>query len=102
MQVISKDQLVNVLQQLKEDKRIITLPCKVKDLIDTLISHNEVISLWCKEDQHHSKMLWKSEGHKIPEEYLNQKIIKIFGCIPEKISESDTINILIKFNKEDE
>lgn len=73
---------------------------KVKDLIDTLISHNEMISLWYEnpEDNNQYYLQHKSEGHMIPKNLLNQEVIKIFSCVPG----SDSINILIKINQEEE
>jgi hypothetical protein len=75
----------------------------VKDLIDTLISHNDIIALWGEndpwgedEDKNHSYLLWKGMGWNIPNNLSNLEVIRIVGTIPESITEADTINILIK------
>ena len=73
----------------ENEKIAINIPCKVVDLIDTLISHNELIALWSIEDpygneenKNYSYLEWRGMAHKIPE---------IF-----KYREADCMNILIK------
>lgn len=68
----------------------------VKDLIDTLISHNETVALWRDNESATKERIWKGMAHELPHNLLNQELIRIFGVIPESIAESDTINILCK------
>ena len=82
----------------KEHNRFVELPCKVKDLKDTIISHNEVVGIWerrkNKEGRYHA-LLWKGMAWDIPEEYLDRTFLKIFGTVPESIAEADTVNISV-------
>ena len=82
----------------KDRNRFVELPCKVKDLIDTIISHNEVVGIWerrkNKEGRYHA-LLWKGMAWDIPEEYLDRTFLKIFGTVPESIAEADTVNISV-------
>ncbi|WP_294465542.1 hypothetical protein [uncultured Ruminococcus sp.] len=82
----------------KDRTLFIELPCKVKDLIDTIISHNEIVGIWerrkNKEGRHHA-LLWKGMAWDIPEEYLDRTFLKIFGTVPESITEADTVNISV-------
>ena len=81
----------------KDKSKFIELPCKVGEAIDTLFSHNEIISLWYNmpNDKDHSFLLWKGEAWNLPEKYKEQRVIKFKGIIPETISEADTLNMLI-------
>lgn len=82
----------------KDRNRFIELPCAVKDLIDTIISHNEIVGIWerrkNKEGRYHA-LLWKGMAWDIPEEYLDRTFLKIFGIVPESITEADTVNIAV-------
>lgn len=82
----------------KDRNRFVELPCKVKDLIDTIISHNEIVGIWerrkNKEGRYHA-LLWKGMAWDIPEEYLDRTFLKIFGTVPESITEADTVNIAV-------
>lgn len=82
----------------KDRNRFVELPCKVKDLIDTIISHNEIVGIWesrkNKGGRYHV-LLWKGMAWDIPEEYLDRTFLKIFGIVPETITEADTVNISV-------
>ena len=82
----------------KDHNRFVELPYKVKDLIDTIISHNEIVAIWerrkNKEGRYHA-LLWKGMAWDIPEEYLDRTFLKIFGIVPESIAEADTVNISV-------
>ena len=70
----------------------------VKDIVDNIISHNEIVAIWCvdiDENLYH-RCLWRGMAWQIPEEYGNMTFSKIFGCIPESIMQADTINIEVK------
>ena len=68
---------------------------KVKDIIDTIISHNEIICLWVEDedDPHFSKQLWRGHAHKLPKEYSEYRFLSISGVCAESLYQSDTINI---------
>ena len=82
----------------KDRNRFVDLPCKVKDLIDAIISHNEIVGIWerrkNKEGRYHA-LLWKGMAWDIPEEYLDRTFLKIFGTVPESITDADTVNIAV-------
>lgn len=67
----------------------------VKDLIDTIISHNSVIELYeeSKDDPHYSVRIWKGMAHHLPEHFGRYKFLSIVGSICENIADSDHINI---------
>ena len=80
----------------KDRNRFIELPCKVKNLIDTIIGHNEIVGIWERQKNKYgsySILLWRGMAWDIPEEYLGRTFLKIFGIAPEKIGEADTVNI---------
>ena len=82
----------------KDRNRFVELPCKVKDLIDTVISHNEIVGIWERrknKDGRYHALLWKGMAWDIPEEYLDRTFLKIFGTVPESITEADTVNISV-------
>ena len=82
----------------KDRNRFVDVPCKVKDLIDAIISHNEIVGIWERrksKEGRYSVLLWRGMAWDIPEEYLDRTFLKIFGTIPEKISLSDTVNIAV-------
>lgn len=64
----------------------------LNDAIDTVFSHNEIVSIW-KHEREYDILLWHGMAHEIPKEYLSHNNWRIFGTIPEKISSADTINI---------
>ena len=68
---------------------------KVSDIIDTMISHNSIVSLYV-DIGHSSKEVWHGMAHRSPEKYLNREFVRIFGAIADGINTSDTIRILIK------
>ena len=82
----------------KDRNRFVELPCAVKDLIDKVIGHNEIVAIWerrkNKEGGYHA-LLWKGMAWDIPEEYLDRTFLKIFGTVPESITEADNVNILV-------
>ena len=82
----------------KDRNRFVELPCAVKDLIDKVIGHNEIVAIWerrkNKEGRYHA-LLWKGMAWDIPEEYLDRTFLKIFGTVPESITEADTVNISV-------
>ena len=84
-------------EDLEEQGGLLRLPCKVGEAVDKLFSHNEVVALWYDKpsDKNHSYLLWRGMAHQIPKEYKENRILKFKGIIPERFSESDTINLLI-------
>ena len=85
-------------EHFKDRNRFVELPCKVGNLIDIIIGHNEIVGIWeqikDKEGRYHI-LLWRGMAWDIPEEYLDRTFLKIFGTISEKTSESDTVNIAV-------
>lgn len=73
----------------------ITKHCKVKDLVGKMFSHNEIISLWVNITPESDERIWRGEAWRIPEEYKNVVVKRIFSVIPETIWEAGTINILL-------
>lgn len=75
---------------------------RVCDLVDKIFSHNEVVALWKEEkgEISYHKLLWRGMAWDIPEEYKTCKFVKIFGTIPESITEADTVNIEIVFEND--
>lgn len=88
---------IRELAQADREGRCVVLPCKVSDAIDTMFSHNEIIALWYDrpKDGDHSYLLWRGEAWRLPKKYKDQRILRFKGIIPEKISEADTINLLV-------
>lgn len=88
----------------EEQGLLLRLPCKVKNLIDKVILHNEVVALWFEVvagDKAYDELIWKGMAWGIPEAYKQCEVVKIFGIIQESIYETDIINIRIKLTKEE-
>ena len=87
-----------ICEHFKDLNRFVDLPCKVKDLIDAIISHNEIVGIWERrksKEGRYSVLLWQGMAWDIPEEYLDRTFLKIFGTVPESITEADNVNILV-------
>ena len=71
---------------------------KLHETVDKFFSHNEIVALWKEEKDEISyhKLLWRGMAWDIPKEYKTCKFVKIFGTIPESITEADTINIEVE------
>ena len=72
---------------------------KIKDWIDNIFSHNEIIALWetlYDDDLSYHSLIWRGEAWRLPEEYKSYEAINIFGTIPETIIKADTINIEVE------
>lgn len=85
-------------EHFKDRNRFVELPCKVKDLIDKVISHNEIVAIWERrknKEGRYSVLLWRGMAWDIPKEYLDRTFLKIFGTVPESITEADTVNIAV-------
>lgn len=92
----------------KDIRTFMKLPLRIRDLIDVIISHNEIIAIWetiydeekeiwCR------NLLWQGMGWDMPGEYSNRFVESVFGTIPENIDKSDTINICVSpENKDDQ
>ena len=75
------------------------MPCKVADLIDVIISHNERVGIWVEYrngDESGCALLWKGMAHELPRQHLNSRFVRIFGLIPETIMDADIINIIVE------
>lgn len=64
------------------------------DAAGIIFSHNDIIALWEKEEEH-DVLIWYGMAWNIPKEYQNIERWQIFGAIQDKITESDRINIAI-------
>ena len=72
------------------------LSLKIKDLVDIIFSHNEIIELCVSvedDDVSYSKTIWRGHAHELPSELGEYDFIRIFGCVSESIYKSDTIYI---------
>lgn len=89
----------SVIRLMDEQPTVSFIP-KVEMLVDTIISHNEIVALWCeiqsKENGRYSELLWRGMAWDIPEEYKKLAVVRLFGTIPESIWQADTINILVE------
>ena len=73
------------------------LKLTIKDLIDIIFSHNEIIEL-CEpkvneEGIYYSQTIWRGHAHQLPKEYEDYQFLRIFGCVAESIYHSDTLYI---------
>ena len=86
----------------EEQGLLLKLPCKVGDVVDKLFSHNEIISLWVevKEEIIFKRLIWNGMAWNIPENLKQCNFEKIFGTIPQQITQADVINIVITSSKE--
>ena len=90
--------------QLKDQGRLLILPCEVGDVIDKLFSHNEIVALWIekKKEISYHEVVWNGMAWDIPEVLKKSRFVKIFGTIPMAISEADHINIEVILDEEAE
>lgn len=88
----------------EEQGLLLIEPCDVEDIIDKLFSHNERVSLWVsvKEEITYHQLIWSGMAWDIPEVFKSCYFVKIFGTIPEKITQADIINIEVVLTKEAE
>lgn len=70
---------------------------KIREAIDYIFSHNEIVALWeiNPADAHYSNRIWKGMAWEIPDNFLDCENWKIFGTIPNSIVEADVLNIRI-------
>lgn len=96
---LEKARVTNNSYSMKE--RANKLNITVGQATDILFSHNEIIALWYipEKDPHMKHELYHGEAWATPKEYQDLKLIRFFGAIPEKISEGDRINILVKVDE---
>ena len=75
------------------------LTLTIGDLIDIIFSHNEIIELCVDEASiedpriTYHKTIWRGHAHQLPNKYKDYTFLRIFGCISENITKSDTIYI---------
>lgn len=79
-------------------KRIF-FPRKVRNLIDTIISHNERVSI-CRKFvdgyERGTKSFWQGMAHEIPSELLDMRFVRLFAAIPMSIMDADVIHIEVE------
>lgn len=83
----------------EEQGLLLRLPCKLGDIIDRVISHNEIVTLMFETEVNSFRCLqhfWTGMAWNIPKEYLELPFVKIHGVVPDKITEADTIWIEVR------
>lgn len=91
-------------EDLEEQGRLIELPCKLKNTIDVIFSHNEIVTLMCDGvDENGVRCclhFWHGMAWNIPKEYLELPFVKIHGVVSDK---SDTLYVEVdaKFTSEE-
>lgn len=83
----------------RDDRRTITLPMTVKEFIDNMISHNEIIALWFKDGDGH-KRFYCGEAWATPEKYLDLPMLRVFGVVVDNVLESDAINLVVEITED--
>lgn len=90
-------------EDLEEQGRLIELPCKLKNVIDVIFSHNEIVTLMCDGvDENGTRCylhFWHGMAWNIPKEYLELQFVKIHGVVSDKL---DTLYVEVdaKFTSE--
>lgn len=89
-----KEQLYKWLRELREykslekKKRLLKLPCKLKDVVDVIFSHNEVVTLicdrMCEDCVKRYLHIWHGMAWEIPKEYLEMRFLKVHGVVSDK------------------
>ena len=83
----------------EEQGLLLRLPCRLGDIIDKIISHNETVTLMFETEVCSFRGLqhfWHGAAWNIPKEYLELPFVKIHGVVPDKITEADTIWIEVR------
>lgn len=83
----------------EEQGLLLRLPCRLGDIIDRIISHNETVTLMFETEVSSFRGLqhfWHGAAWNIPKEYLELPFVKIHGVVPDKITEADTIWIEVR------
>ena len=86
-------------EDLEEQGLLLRLPCRLGDIIDRIISHNEIVTLMFETEVCSFRGLqhfWHGMAWNIPKEYLELPFVKIHGVVPDKITEADTIWIEVR------
>ena len=83
----------------EEQGLLLRLPCRLGDIIDRIISHNEIVTLMFETEVCSFRGLqhfWHGMAWNIPKEYLELPFVKIYGVVPDKITVADTIWIEVR------
>ena len=105
MNVYFYDDVMKVFDELLEKRNaeeqglLLRLPCRLGDIIDRIISHNETVTLMFETEVSSFRGLqhfWHGAAWNIPKEYLELPFVKIHGVVPDKITEADTIWIEVR------
>ena len=83
----------------EEQGFLLRLSCRLGDIIDRIISHNEIVTLMFETEVCSFRGLqhfWHGMAWNIPKEYLELPFVKIHGVVPDKITEADTIWIEVR------
>ena len=75
-------------KDIEKQGRLIELPCKLKNVIDVIFSHNEIVTLMCDGvDENGTRCylhFWHGMAWNIPKEYLELQFVKIHGVVSDK------------------
>ena len=105
MNVYFYDDVMKVFDELLEKRNaeeqglLLRLPCRLGDIIDRIIFHNETVTLTFETEVSSFRGLqhfWHGAAWNIPKEYLELPFVKIHGVVPDKITEADTIWIEVR------
>ena len=86
-------------EEAEDQGLLLRLPCRLGDIIDRIISHNEIVTLMFETEVCSFRGLqhfWHGMAWNIPKEYLELPFVKIHGVVPDKITEADTIWIEVR------
>ena len=94
----------NHYRKLDYEGKLIELPCKLKNVIDVIFSHNEIVTLMCDGvDKNGTRCylhFWHGMAWNIPKEYLELQFVRIHGVVSDK---PDTLYVEVdaKFTSEE-
>lgn len=74
---------------------VIVPPFSIGQLIDVVFSHNSRVCITVEDenDRNYSKSIFQGMGWEIPDTIQELKCKRIYGCIPENITDSDVLYI---------
>lgn len=70
-------------------------PLKIREMIDWIFSHNELVTIWQDCDRRYSVKVWEGEAWRIPPRFAMCRGL-IVGIIREGVENMDYINIKIQ------
>lgn len=70
-------------------------PLKIREMIDWIFSHNELVTIWKDCDARHNVKVWEGEAWRIPPRLAMCRGV-IIGILREEAEHMDYINIKIQ------